>query len=139
MPLSESELILHETKLLMLEMLTGDLFFHHRIKEVLTAAGFDVLRVTRFDHHDLWELKLRIRDFDLSLEPQTAARQIRRVLKKGKLPIDRDAICIRQYRDRVTCAFNFEFGAVDNTRLMNETDTPAACIVERAVSFISRI
>lgn len=102
----------HRVKRAIIAGLTGDFYYHRKIRDVLVKAGLVVKRIERIHHHPIFELKLLRGDCDLPSDPTEVARRFRAFLKSAGLPIERDAISARLYGERIQCSFVFEFGAV---------------------------
>ena len=90
----------------------GDLFWHDKIRRVLAAAGFDTDRIEREECHSIWKLWTTRITFPLAPDTDTAIGQIRSVLTKGGIRLNRDEFNILDWRkDRLHCVFVFNYGA----------------------------
>jgi len=93
-------------------MLRDDLYWHDRIKRILAAAGFVTRRIEHEEAHPVWRMYLTRTSFDLSPDQPTAAKQIRKVLVKGGIKIQRDDLSIvSRSKNWIQCAFFLELGA----------------------------
>ncbi|HEY5911357.1 MAG TPA: hypothetical protein VJA21_12210 [Verrucomicrobiae bacterium] len=96
-----------------IDMLHGDdLYYHQRVKRVLSQAGFKVSRVEREEVHPIWHLWLKRGSFPVEKDNALASRQVRQVLKKSGLKVKPDEFrVLRQDGDRLRCVFMFTWGA----------------------------
>ena len=93
-------------------MLHGDNYWHDRIKRVLATAGFVTRRIEQLESHPVWTMHLTRTSFDLAADNQTAAKQIRKVLCKSGIKIQRNELSIvSRSKDWIQCAFVLELGA----------------------------
>ena len=93
-------------------MLHGDLYWHGQIKRILAAAGFITRRIEQLESHPVWTMHLTRTSFDLAADNPTAAKQIRKVLRKGGIKILRNELSIvSRSKDWIQCAFVLELGA----------------------------
>ena len=97
--------------------LTGDLYFHERMREVLASAGFDVSTVQQHSFHHIYEIRMKRGSFDLDRDIVRAARQVRRLLKKAKLYIEPDAIGLTRNGERIKLVFVYPYGAPGTLRV----------------------
>ncbi|MDB6016341.1 MAG: hypothetical protein JWR19_830 [Pedosphaera sp.] len=96
----------------LLDMLTGDDYWHHRIKRVLLESGFGVTRIEREEVHPIWSAWLTRGSFDLADDNKRAGRQIRQVLAKSGIPIRAGELTVLEQRaGRIHCVFIFSCGA----------------------------
>jgi hypothetical protein len=95
------------------DMLHGDdMYWHHRLKRVLSEAGFGIRRIEREECHGIWIIWLTKGSFELAPENKVAGRQIRKLLGKSGLKIKTDELTVlEQRRDNVKCVFIFSCGA----------------------------
>jgi hypothetical protein len=90
--------------------LTGDLSFHHQIKDALTAAGFRVTRVRKHEVHHVWELRME-RDASMLRETDVQIRRrIRNAFKSEGLYSKYDGLEIGIQGCRIICGFICKFG-----------------------------
>jgi len=96
-----------------IEMLHGDdLYWHNRLKRVLSAAGFGVRCIEREEAHPVWLAWLTRGSVDLPADNTLASRNIRRLLTKSGLKVKPDEFrVLRQDGDRLRCVFLFNWGA----------------------------
>lgn len=93
-------------------MLHGDHFWHDRIRRTLAAAGFITRRIEQEPTHPVWIMHLTRTTFDLAADQPTAAKQIRKVLVKGGIKIQRNELnIVSRSKDCIQCAFVLELGA----------------------------
>ena len=93
-------------------MLHGDHYWHGEIKRILAAAGFITRRIEQLESHPVWTMHLTRTSFDLAADNPTAAKQIRKVLRKGGIKILRNELSIvSRSKDWIQCAFVLELGA----------------------------
>jgi len=96
---------------LAIKMLHGDDYWHEQIKRVLSAAGFKVRRIEQEETHPVWTMHLTRISFDLDRNNQTAAKQIRKLLRKRGVRIRRDELSVvSRSKDWIVCAFVLELG-----------------------------
>src|SRR5512138_1212190 len=94
-----------------LQMLHGDDYWHHRVKRVLTEAGFQVSSIEREEVHPIWHLRMKRGSFPVERDNTLASRQVRRVLKKSGLRVKPDEFrVLRQDGDRLRCVFLMNLG-----------------------------
>jgi hypothetical protein len=99
------------TRDLAIKMLHGDDYWHEQIKRVLSAAGFKVRRIEQEETHPVWTMHLTRISFDLDRNNQTAAKQIRKLLRKRGVRIRRDELSVvSRSKDWIVCAFVLELG-----------------------------
>ncbi len=99
-------------KKLAFEMLQGGGYWHDRIKRILTAAGFATRRIEQMESHPVWTMHLTRTTFNLAADQPTAAKQIRKVLVKGGIKIQRNELnIVSRSKDWIQCAFVLELGA----------------------------
>jgi hypothetical protein len=95
-----------------LQLLEDDLYWHHRLKRVLSAAGFGVRRIESEEAHPVWLAWLTRGSVDLPADNTLASRHIRRLLTKAGLKVKPDEFrVLRQDGDRLRCVFLFNWGA----------------------------
>ena len=90
----------------------GGGYWHDRIRSVLTAAGFSLTRIQReADHPIVWLMWLTRTSFALDADKQTAAKQIRKLLVKGRIEIlPKELSVIDRRGDKLRCAFVLDKG-----------------------------
>lgn len=99
-------------KKLAFDMLQGGSYWHDRIKRILAAAGFTTRRIEQMESHPVWTMHLTRTSFDLAADQPTAAKQIRKVLCKGGIKIQRNELnIVSRSKDSIQCAFVLELGA----------------------------
>jgi hypothetical protein len=92
-------------------MLHGDDYWHHRVKRVLTEAGFQVASIEKEDVHPIWHLRMKRGAFPVERDNTLASRQVRRVLKRSGLNVRPDEFrVLRQDGDRLRCVFLLDLG-----------------------------
>ena len=99
------------------QALTGDLYFHRRMGEVLASAGFDVQSVQQHWFHHIYEIRMKRGTFNLDRDNQRAARQVRHLLKQAKFYIEPDAINLTRWGERIRMVFVYPFGAEGTMRV----------------------
>lgn len=92
-------------------ILNGDHYFHLAMQRALTAAGFAVASVERFSVHPIYEIRLQRGQFDLAPDERSATRQIRRILKRARIVVGRDAFHLIRSGKYIKLVFLFPFGA----------------------------
>ena len=93
-------------------MLHGDHYWHGEIKRILAAAGFVTRRIEQLESHPVWTMHLTRTSFDLAADNPTAAKQIRKLLRKGGIKILRNELSIvSRSKNWIQCAFVLELGA----------------------------
>jgi hypothetical protein len=98
------------------EALTGDLSFHHQIKDALTTAGFRVTCVRKHEIHHVWELRLEkgasmLRQTDIQIR-----RLIRQAFRAEGLYSKAEGIEIGIQGRRIICGFFCKLGKVGYIR-----------------------
>jgi len=95
----------------MFKMLFGDHYWHETIRRILASAGFITRRIERMESHPVWTARLTRTTFDLSSNPKTANKQLRKVLAKGGIKLARDEFDIINRRgDNLRCVFLLDLG-----------------------------
>ncbi len=91
----------------------GGGYWHDRIRSVLTAAGLTITRIQREDEHPtVWLMWLTRTSLALDADKETAAKQIRKLLRKGGIKILPNELSVIDRRgDKLRCAFVLELGA----------------------------
>jgi hypothetical protein len=83
-----------------------------RIRRIRTAVGLTTRRIERMESHPVWLLWLTCTTFNLDTDTKTATKQLRKVLIKGGIKIERDAFYIIDRRgDKFRCVFVLELAA----------------------------
>jgi hypothetical protein len=90
----------------------GDMYWHGKIQRTLAGAGFETRRLEREEYHPVWQLWLTRKTFALALDTDTAASQLRSVLRGGGIRLKRDELTITDWRgDKLRAVFVFNYGA----------------------------
>jgi hypothetical protein len=92
--------------------LTGDLSFHHQIKDALTNAGFRVTRVRKHEVHHVWELRMERSAAMLQHTDPQIRRRIRNAFKSEGLYSKYDGLEIGIQGRRIICGFICKLGKV---------------------------
>jgi hypothetical protein len=92
------------------EALTGDLSFHHQIKDALTTAGFRVTRVRKHEVHHVWELRVERSAAMLQQTDPQIRRKIRQAFRVEGLYSKSEGIEISIQGRRVICGFICKLG-----------------------------
>ena len=99
-------------KKLVFNMLQDGGYWPARIKRVLAAAGFLTRRIEQMETHPVWTMHLTRTSFDLAADNPTAAKQIRKLLVKDGIKVQRNELSIvSRNKDWIQCAFVLELGA----------------------------
>lgn len=91
----------------------GGGYWHDRIRTVLAAAGLTITRIQREDEHPtVWLMWLTRTSMALDADKATAAKQIRKLLRKGGIQILSNELSVIDRRgDKLRCAFVLEQSA----------------------------
>jgi hypothetical protein len=91
--------------------LSGDLFYHRRIKRTLSDVGFHVDKIEKHWFFDIYEIKLR-RGAAMGNDTESQLRRkIRRALKFENIDFDKPTFMLSVQGQRLICAFCFKLGA----------------------------
>ncbi|HEX5220273.1 MAG TPA: hypothetical protein VFZ59_11950 [Verrucomicrobiae bacterium] len=99
-------------KALALDMLQDASYWHAKIRRIFASAGIATRSIVRMEVHPIWECRLTLESFDLSLDKKTAIRQLRKVLRDGGIKVVCDEFNIVDRRgDKLHCVFMLAVGA----------------------------
>jgi hypothetical protein len=89
----------------------GDLYYHDRIKRILTEAGFTVWRLEREECHPVWVGWIRPGTGEIARDNRKASNQLRKIMTKAGLRIKPDELTVfDQRKNMIRFTFMFAYG-----------------------------